>query len=114
MDIYVDDGSGYTLVSLSGKTHQSGDVVLDRCYDRIDGVQVGCASCVRWVGIVELSTDGKRSYDPFICSNCTGIMNAMPIVIDADSDGWEGPNAMCLGGVICSLAVSAKELFLFF
>ncbi len=56
----------------------------------------------------ELSTDGKKSYNPFICSNCTGTMDIMPIVVDADSDGWEGPIAMCLDGAICSLAVSTK------
>lgn len=114
VDVYVDNGSGYGLVSLSGKEHVQGEFVVDRCYDRIDGIQIRSNSNNGWLGMVELSTDGKRSYNPFICSNCTGTMNVMPIVVDTDWDGWGGPIAMCLGGSICSLEVSAIiELFLF-
>jgi len=106
VDVYVDNGSGYGLVSLSGKEHVQGEFVVDRCYDRIDGIQIRSNSNNGWLGMVELSTDGKRSYNPFICSNCTGTMNVMPIVVDTDWDGWGGPIAMCLGGSICSLEPS--------
>ncbi len=100
------------MASEPGKYYRTKEVVVDQCYNHIDGVQIGSNNDDGWLGMVELSTDGKKTYNPLICSDCNGAVSVMPIAVDGNFD-FTGPFAQCLGGAICTLLVSTEEEVVF-
>jgi len=108
VDVQVDNGSGYVTVSTPGKYYNTSEVVLDRCFDKILGVQVKNEKTDAWTGTIELSTDGRMSYSPFTCSNCIGRTNTMLIVVDGNADSTDQASTRCHNGATCSLEVSMR------
>jgi len=99
VNVFVDSGNGYILLSVEGYVYREGETVLDQCFDTIVGVQVSNDSTNGWVGSFELSRDGKASYHQLMCSDCSGNSNAMPIAVDGNGDSLSG----CLDGKNCTL-----------
>ena len=111
VNVFVDSGSGYVEVSTPGKYYGQGATVIDQCFDTIVGVQVSNQSTDTWAGVFELSTDGKATYVPLICSDCTGTTNTMPIVVDGNDDATElGYTTWCFGGAKCTLTVNTSTI----
>mmetsp|Transcript_4530 Transcript_4530/g.8414 ORF Transcript_4530/g.8414 Transcript_4530/m.8414 type:complete len:150 (+) Transcript_4530:417-866(+) len=110
VDVQVDSGRGYVTVSTPGKYYNTSEVVLDRCFDKILGVQVKNENTDAWAGTIELSTDAKRTYSPFTCSNCNGTKNTtMPIVVEGDNNSIDQTSTRCHNGATCSIEVSFQE-----
>ena len=107
--MFVDSGSGYVIVSTTGKSYGLGEAVIDQCYDTIVGVRVSNEDTDGWVGVFELSTDGNSTYVPLICSDCTGTTNTMPIAVDGNGDGGNQTMTWCFEGATCTL-VSILQL----
>eukprot|EP00581_Thalassiosira_minuscula_P004332 CAMPEP_0183747148 /NCGR_PEP_ID=MMETSP0737-20130205/67116_1 /TAXON_ID=385413 /ORGANISM="Thalassiosira miniscula, Strain CCMP1093" /LENGTH=753 /DNA_ID=CAMNT_0025982857 /DNA_START=9 /DNA_END=2270 /DNA_ORIENTATION=+ len=99
VDIFLDSGSGLNLLSNSGRVYAPKEVVVDQCFDTIIGIQVSNQSPDGWAGSFELSTDGRATYYPLMCPDCTGITNSMPISVDGDYNSFGG----CLNGKNCTI-----------
>ena len=111
LNVFVDSGSGYVTVSTPGKHHGKGEIVIDQCFHTIVGVQVSNQSVIGWAGVFELSTDGKVSYFPLTCSDCTGTTNTMPISVDGDNTfASDELTTWCFDGATCTLSVSIIQL----
>eukprot|EP01083_Nonionella_stella_P060627 158231_1 len=102
--VSVDSGNGYDKVSAKDY-FSKGEIVIDQCFDTIVGVQVNSISIDGWSGVFELSTDGKSTYVPMICSDCAGETGTMPIRIDMDENTpLDFPiTTTCYGGATCTL-----------
>ena len=109
VNVFVDSGSGYIQVNTPGISYVTGVTVADQCFDTIVGVQVSNDGNDAWVGSIELSMDGKTTYYPLVCSDCTGKSNAMPIVVDGNADSWDQAMTWCLRGAMCTLTVSCSK-----
>lgn len=106
LNVFVDSGSGYVLVSTPGKSYFLGEVVLDECFRTISGVQISNFSSDGWTGSIELSTDGSQTYSPMACVDCTGTTNTMPVIVEGDSNSKFMATTWCLDGATCTLRAS--------
>mmetsp|Transcript_30066 Transcript_30066/g.49264 ORF Transcript_30066/g.49264 Transcript_30066/m.49264 type:complete len:404 (+) Transcript_30066:258-1469(+) len=110
VDVFVDSGSGYVMVSTPGKHHGEGEIVIDQCFHTIVGVQVSNQSVIGWAGVFELSSDGRVTYFPLTCSDCTGTTNTMPISVDGDDTfASDELTTWCFNGATCTLSVAAPK-----
>ena len=106
VNITLNSGSGYELVSNVTKKYQAGEVVLEACYPTVEGIQVTGPDNNGWEGNIEWSIDNKQTYNPFKClpGQCTGATNAAtPIAVDLNSNGGGEDICNCLNGDLCTL-----------
>ncbi len=74
LDVFVDSGSGYVLEA-SGNFAE-GSVVMQKCFKRLEGVQVHGPNNNAWAGTFYLSLAGGRDYTfsyTLKCLDCTGV-----------------------------------------
>ena len=100
VDILVDSGSSYAISST--KSFSEGEVVMDQCFDTIPTVQIRNRKTDGWAGSIELSLDGRQTYFPMECIDCTGPTSFSPITADGRTTTW------CVDGSTCTLVVSDK------
>ena len=113
VNVFVDSGSGYVLISTPGLyRYVKGEIVIDQCFHTIVGVQVSNQDNDGWVGSFELSTDGKATYLPLICSDCngSGTTNTMPIYVDGDGYMASAITTRCFLGSKCTLTVRILQI----
>ena len=108
---------GYILVEIDDINIQlfqffaAGEVVLDRCFDRIDTIQITGPDDNGWKGSILFSTDGKETYSPFVCYGCTGDSDLTNnIAVDGNDNGGVDGIANCLNGDVCTLRISDEDV----
>ncbi len=123
LEVSVDSGYGYVKVTPSEVTFFSPDeIVVDKCFASIVGVQVSNPTTNGWAGYIEVSSDKKKTYSSMICkSNCdcdTCTSNCdcdascgttcsdgskTMVVVDGNNDNNYGSVAIkCLDGKKCT------------
>ena len=114
LDVAVDQGAGYEWEQW-GRWWSKGSPVLSRHYETLVGVRVQNPTNDAWVGAVEYSSDGGRSYAPLVCTSCVGNSRnprTSTIVVDGNGDGLNaldesaGSPAACLYGAVCNLLLA--------
>lgn len=74
VNVYVDYGNGYVKLSIEDYSYQPSEVIVDECFDTINGVRVSKTEedddDSFWVGFIEMSTAGKDAYSDFKCVDC--------------------------------------------
>ena len=100
LDVSVNNGDGYNMVTTPGVNYVKGQVVLDECYVGLQGVQVTNTETNAWAGSIESSFNSKGSpYSAMTCLNCTGAVETTElIVVDGDDNGIG--DTKCLNGSI--------------
>ena len=99
LDVYVNTGSGYEMVTIPGISYDKGQLVLDECYANLINVQVTNSQTNAWGGSIESSTDGNKvTYSPMECLDCTTGTTTEYIVVDGDDNGTG--DTKCLNGSI--------------
>ena len=105
LDVYVNTGDGYDMVTAPETNWPAGSEVLNQCYAGLVGVQVTNSQTNAWAGSIESSTDGKITYSAMECINCTGDVSTTEyIVVDGDDNGTG--DTKCLNGSagnVCTL-----------
>ena len=103
LDVLVNNGTDYVQVTTPGINYPGGEVgdVLDECYSGFVGVQVSNSQTNAWAGGVEFSVDGKASYSPMQCVDCTTGTSTEYIVVDGDDNG--NGDTECLNSNVCTL-----------
>ena len=103
LDVFVNNGTEYVQVTTPGINYPGGEVgdVLDECYSGFVGVQVSNSQTNAWAGGVEFSVDGKASYSPMQCVDCTTGTSTEYIVVDGDDNG-KGVTK-CLNSNVCTM-----------
>mmetsp|Transcript_26176 Transcript_26176/g.48162 ORF Transcript_26176/g.48162 Transcript_26176/m.48162 type:complete len:293 (-) Transcript_26176:594-1472(-) len=103
-EVLVDSGNGDGYVPEAGGNHGRGQVIVDKCFADIVGVQVKGTNDDAWVGGVFLSTDNRVSYSAFTCDDCTGTTNlAANIIVDGNDDDVNTATTQCHNGTTCTL-----------
>ena len=98
LDVLVDVGNGYTMVTTPEIVYKQGEVVLDECYANLIGVKVTNSRINAWAGRIETSVDNQGSYSVMRCVDCTGTVDTTEyIVVDGDNTGTG--EAKCLDGI---------------
>ena len=112
LDVFVNIGDGYNMMTTPGVNYVKGQVVLDECYVGLLGVQVTNAQTNAWGGRIEYSINDQSSYSAMICDDCTGTVETTEyIVVDGNSDG--SGDTKCLNGNIgniCTLSAPDPTL----
>jgi len=112
LDVFVNNGDGYNMVTTPGVNYGKGQVVLDECYVGLLGVQVTNPQTNAWAGSIEYSINDQSSYSAMICDDCTGTVETTEyIVVDGNSDG--SGDTKCLNGNtgnICTLSAPDPTL----
>ena len=105
VDVYVDTGSGFNLVSAaSGTSYGLGSTVVDTCFEGASfDVQVTNPTTNAWTGSVLVSTDGGSSYVAGVCSSCSAGSSTDSIVVDGNSDGSSQAGTQCLNSNTCDI-----------
>ena len=89
INVEIDDGNDIDIIA--GQLFAAGEVVLDRCFNRIDTVTITGPDTNGWKGSIMFSTDGKETYTPFVCSGCTGDSDlTSQIAVDGNGNGGGG------------------------
>ena len=98
LDVSVDVGDGYNMVTTAGINYDKGSNVLDECFVNLKGVQVSSQQTNAWAGRIETSVNNKVSYIPMKCLDCDGTVDTTEyIVVDGDNNG-KG-DTKCLDGI---------------
>ena len=110
LDVLVNIGNGYNMVTTPDTLYQQGEVVLDECYANLVGVQVTNNNQNDWTGSILSSLNNKDStYSAMKCLDCTGpVGTAESIVVDGNSN--VSGDTECLngnGGNVCTLINTA-------
>ena len=110
LDVYIDTGSGYVEVTSSSDVFVAGQVVIDKCYQGLVGVQVSNTLSNAWGGSIVSSRSNKLSpYTAMYCENCSGgAATTGYIVVDGNEDGIG--DAECLNSEVCTLLNLAEEV----
>lgn len=58
LNVFVDSGDGYVKETDDEVTYKKGQVIMEKCYNRIEGIQVAGPSTNAWAGIFSISLDG--------------------------------------------------------
>ena len=108
VNVFVDSGNGEgcVLETISvDKSYNNGQEVMNNCYDGLEGVQVHGPSSNAWGGVISLLFDDGNNWTPFVCLDCTGSSNTMPIAVSGDGTdfGW---STKCKNGATCTLVLS--------
>ena len=88
------------------KFYDNGEVVVDKCFQSVDKVQVRNPTTNAWAGSIVASRGGSDSYQPFLrCIDCVrGNASAEEaIVVDGNSDSTEFGKTACHNGATCEL-----------
>ena len=105
LDVLVDTGNGYDVVTTTGVKYTQDEVVLDECYSGLVGVQVTGPDTNAWAGSIVSSVDYKASYSPMKCTDCTGTLDTTEYIVVDGNDNGSG-DTECLdgiGGNVCTL-----------
>ena len=110
LDVLVNVGNGYNMVTTAGILYQQGEVVLDECYANLVGVQVTNNNQNDWAGSILSSLNNNDSpYSAMKCLDCTGpVDTAESIVVDGNSNS--SGDTECLNGStgnVCTLINTA-------
>ena len=98
LDVLVDVGNGYTMVTTPEILYEQGEVVLDECYANLVGVQVTNTNQNGWTGSIQSSLDDKASpYSAMKCLDCTGPVDTAES-IEVDGNGNGSGDTECLNG----------------
>ena len=98
LDVSVDVGDGYNMVTTPGINYDKGSNVLDECFVNLKSVQVSNQQTNAWAGRIETSVNNKVSYIPMKCLNCDGTVDTTEyIVVDGDNNGTG--DTKCLDGI---------------
>ena len=105
LDVLVDTGNGYDVVTTTEIKYTQDEVVLDECYSGLVGVQVTNTQTNAWAGRIAYSLGNKASvYSPMKCTDCTGTVDTTEnIVVDGDGNGTG--DTQCLNGQACTLVL---------
>ena len=110
LDVSVDVGDGYNMVTTPGINYDKGSNVLDECFVNLKSVQVSNQQTNAWAGRIETSVNNKVSYIPMKCLDCDGTVDTTEyIVVDGDTNGIA--NTKCLDGIAgntCTLVVVSQ------
>jgi len=114
LNVFVNSGgeNGFeraTPIGQYGFYYNTGEDVLEQCYDEIIGVQVQNGHPNGWAGSIETSVHGS-TYSPMVCQdNCTPIGGATTSIgVDGDSD-YFGVQVKCLNGEACTLVLESTQ-----
>ncbi len=108
IDILVDSGGGYIPVTTPGRYYNQSEVVLDDCFDTIEGVRVFSTTNNAWIGPVKVSSDGKETYSSLKCIDCVGsTLMTWWLAVDGDDD-MKNNAANCLNGDTCTLLLNVE------
>lgn len=110
------NADGYVAVDVNGKNEvpktkfYKGDIVLGKCYEKIDSISVQSTSTNGWIGTITMTRNGVPA--SLICNGCTGLVfnhdSEQKIVVDGNSDLSAGPDeTYCLGGQKCTFTPSS-------
>lgn len=110
--IEVDSGSGYVLENEEDKEYAQGDVVLNKCFETIEGIQISGPDTNGWWGSVMWYENGSYDPKPFVCvDKCTGNTDITdPIAVDKNGNGGDDNVVNCLDGDVCTLRMSNDEV----
>ena len=98
VDVSVDVGDGYNMVTTLDINYDKESVVLDECFVNLKSVQVSNQQNNAWAGRIESSVDNKVSYVPMTCLDCDGTVDTTEyIVVDGDNNGTG--DTKCLDGI---------------
>jgi len=98
VDVSVDVGDGYNMVTTPGINYDKGSNVLDECFVNLKSVQVSNQQTNAWAGRIETSVNNKGSYSVMKCLNCDGTVDTTEyIVVDGDNNGTG--DTKCLDGI---------------
>ena len=105
LDVLVNTGNGYDVVTTTGVKYTQDEVVIDECYSGLVGVQVTGPDTNAWAGSIVSSVDYKASYSPMKCTDCTGTLDTTEyIVVDGNGDGIGDTECLNgIGGNVCTL-----------
>jgi len=105
----IHNADGYVQVTVNGVTEvaqrffEKGEVVLQRCYEKINSFSVQNTDEDGWIGILTMSRDGLPT--PLICESCTGLGFDYDfthlIVVDGNSDLAANDATYCQNGAVC-------------
>ncbi|KAL7554862.1 hypothetical protein ACHAWF_018423 [Thalassiosira exigua] len=108
VSINVNNGNGY--IEAASGTYSVSQLVLDDCFDNLQGVQVQNTNGNGWIGSIRYSTDNKATYRELPCADCiqdasAGTIYNKPgtIVADGDGNGIGYAPTACLNGQACTL-----------
>lgn len=67
VNVYVDQGLGFSLVTQESKPYDEGTTVLDACYGNLLGLQVKNPDTDGWAGSILFSRTDGSPYHPGVC-----------------------------------------------
>ena len=105
LDVLVNTGNGYDVVTTTGVKYTQDEVVIDECYSGLVGVQVTGPDTNAWAGSIVSSVDYKASYSPMKCTDCTGTVDTTEYIVVDGNDNGSG-DTECLNGIggnVCTL-----------
>ena len=105
------DGTIYVFVNgnkvaSSNKVYGKGEVVINKCYDSLDKVQVQNPTKNGWAGSISASSKADGKFIPMTgCSGCkAGSDKAKEaFVVDGDDVGATLGKIACMKGAVCTL-----------
>lgn len=103
--VEVGGKNGSVSVQAAEGFFSRGSTVLDKCWGQVLSVRVQSSGPDSWLGSVEWSPDGRVSFGPMKCSECTSGSSGEMFVasIGEPRISGERTQASCLNGAACEL-----------
>ena len=98
--------NGVNVTGQDVKYYGKGEVVVDKCFQSLDKIQIRNPTTDAWAGSILALTGDSDSYKPFSrCVNCVkgDASAADAIVVDGDDDSVEYGKTSCINGATCDL-----------
>lgn len=103
-DVKLLVNSGQGLTQVAAGSYSRGQEVLNQCYNDVHAIQITTDSTNAWVGSVELSVNGGKTFFPGTCTTCGGTTRSTAkLVIDGNTDDKSQASTQCLGGKTCEI-----------
>ena len=104
---------GYLQVSINNvqqialKEFDYGEIVLDKCFSRIESISVTNQNENAWIGQI-MVTKGTLPMR-LKCNDCTGGLYQGGIIVDGDGNIQDTTHPTCLNGNSCTLVISGIQ-----
>ena len=110
LEVEVDQGSGYEEWANQGTPWYKG-LSRQASYEALVGVRVqNPTPNSTWLGAVEYSSDGGRSYAPLVCTSCIGNSRTATIVVGTGKNVHVDLTQAAACGEVCHLAIKDGEI----